>query len=127
MVTEQLIRQTLRRLSRQQVGMVLQPGNAWVIEYGVSETEGEDIIASLRTCEMRGWIAVEHQAVPHADLGPDGQLPPGWSHRAPMYRLTEAGWNAIHGYYAWVIAACVFGAASLIVSLVSLALILAGR
>lgn len=53
---ERHIRQTLRRLARQRVALVLQPGNIWVIEYAVPENEETD--ATLKTCYMRGWVEV---------------------------------------------------------------------
>jgi hypothetical protein len=64
MITERLINKTLRRLAKQRVTMILQPGNVWVIEYAVSEGESSDISAALRTCHLWGWVAPEMNAVP---------------------------------------------------------------
>ncbi len=50
---ERFIMKTLHRLSRQRVLLILQPGNAWVIENVVSE-ENEQVAAALRTCHLRG-------------------------------------------------------------------------
>ena len=54
MVTERQVRQTLRRLARQRVAFILQPENVWVVERAVSEDEGKDVAAALRTCQLRG-------------------------------------------------------------------------
>lgn len=127
MVTERLIRKTLRRLARQQVTAVLQPGNVWLIERAVSEMEGDDVVAALRTCHLRGWVAIQQDAVPSAQVGPNGELPPKWAGIAPVYRVTEAGWNRIVRYYSWVIATFAASLAALVATLVSLFVVLGGH
>ena len=103
---ERFIRKTLRRLSQQRVALILQPGNVWVVEKAVSEGEGEEVAAALRTCNLRGWVEVHSDAVPHGSLTPEGKLPEGplTSGVAPVYKLTEAGWNVIHRSHEWVVA-----------------------
>jgi hypothetical protein len=124
MVTERLIRKTLRRLAKQRVAMILQPGNAWVIEQAVSDGESPDISAALRTCHLRGWVTPEMNAVPETSIGPNGELLKNTQGIAPIYRLTEAGWSVIHRSQAWVISTFIVATASLIATIISLCLTL---
>jgi hypothetical protein len=93
---ERTIRRTLRQLARQRVRMVLQPGNYWVIDN--TGKRGEDTPAALATCFMRGWIEPLEHAVPSKELPADLKLPENWGFDKvePQYRLTSAGWSAIH-------------------------------
>lgn len=85
----------LRRLARQRVGMVLQPGNYWVIEYAVEDNEETD--ALLKTCYMRGWVEPLQNSVPKGRLQPDGSLPSGpmFDSTGPIWKLTDTGWGVI--------------------------------
>jgi hypothetical protein len=85
----------LRRLARQRVGMVLQPGNYWVIEYAVEDNEETD--ALLKTCYMRGWVEPLQNSVPKGRLQPDGSLPngPTFDSAGPIWKLTDTGWSVI--------------------------------
>lgn len=75
MNSESDVRSTLKRLSRQRVALVLQPGNVWVIEDAVEDNERTD--AALKTAYIRGWVAPIENAVPKGKLAPDGALPTG--------------------------------------------------
>jgi hypothetical protein len=90
------IYQTLKALSKQRVGLILQPGNVWVIERAVPDDEKTE--ANLRTCYLRGWVEPIENAIPKGRLTVDGKLPEGslFSNIGPLYRLTDSGWNAIH-------------------------------
>ena len=95
MLREYWIYRTLKLLARQRVALVLQPGNVWVIERAIRETERNS--QNIKTCLMRGWIEVLHQSVPSGDLNPNGTLPTNDKLIGkPIYRLTDSGWNAIH-------------------------------
>jgi hypothetical protein len=93
---ERTIRRTLRKLAKQRIRMVLQPGNYWVIDRAIDHDD--DKLAALLTCQMRGWIEPLHHAVPSAQLSPSGELPPNFSFdkTETFYRLTSAGWSVIH-------------------------------
>lgn len=93
---ERTIRRTLRKLTKQRIRMVLQPGNYWVIDRAINHDD--DTQAALLTCQMRGWVEPLHHAVPSAQLSPNGTLPPNFSldKTETFYRLTSAGWSAIH-------------------------------
>jgi hypothetical protein len=119
---ERFIRKTLRRLSKQRVVGVLQPGNIWVIEKAVSEDEGDKVVAALRTCNLRGWVEIHTGAIPHGKLTPDGKLPEGlpMSGIAPIYKLTEAGWNVIHRSHEWVVATFVVVAITLVATILGI-------
>lgn len=86
----------LRRLAKQRVGLVLQPGNVWVIEYAVPDNEETD--ALLKTCFMRGWVEPLENSIPKGKLQPDGSLPQGpmFQSQGPVWKLTDSGWSAIN-------------------------------
>lgn len=90
------IYRTLKAVSRQRVALILQPGNVWVIERAIPDDEKTE--ANLRTCHVRGWIEPIENAIRKGRLTSDGNLPEGniFSEIAPLYRLTDSGWNAIH-------------------------------
>lgn len=121
---ERFILQTLRRVSKQRVAVVLQPGNVWVVERAVPD-EGRATEA-LRTCHIRGWIEPIENAVPHGALTSDGKLPKKdvFTHTAPVYRLTDSGWNAIRRTHQWVIFTCVVSALTLAATIVGILLTL---
>lgn len=110
---ERRIRLTLRSVARQRLGVILQPGNVWVIENAIKRTDETE--EDLSTCLLRGWVEVLHHAIPHCGLGPDGKLPwgTGAAQTATVYRLTEGGWNAINRSHAWVVATFVVAVTSL--------------
>jgi hypothetical protein len=112
---ERTVRRTLRKLAKQRIRMVLQPGNNWVIDCAIAH-DG-DTQAALLTCQMRGWVEPLHHAVPSAQLSPSGALPPNFSYdkTETFYRLTSAGWSVIHR--SDLIATC-----ALLISLMSFAL-----
>jgi len=86
----------LRRLAKQRVAMVLQPGNVWVIENAVVDNEETD--ALLKTCYMRGWVEPLNNSVPKGQLKPDGSLPDGeiFNSTGPVWKLTDSGWSTIN-------------------------------
>lgn len=89
------IHRLLRRLAKQRVGRVLQPGNVWIIEYAVEDTEATDDL--LKTCFMRGWVELMQDSIPKGRLNPDGSLPAGpiFDSHGPTWKLTDSGWAAI--------------------------------
>lgn len=99
MKREYSIYKTLKALSKQRVALILQPGNVWVIEKAIPDSEKKE--ENLRTCHLRGWVEPIENAIPKGNLTPDGKLPSGdiFTKKAPLYRLTDSGWNAIHRTY----------------------------
>jgi|SRR5579862_2555101 len=118
---EQFILGVLRRLARQRVAVLLQPGDVFVLEYAVDETV-EDVAEALRTCHMRGWVEPLAHSIPKGRLKPNGSLPDGplYTHTAPFYRLTDSGWRVINKSHGWEVFACLVAVVSLFVSLASL-------
>ena len=112
---ERKIRRTLKQLQRQRVAGVLNPGNVWVVELALTHDDATD--AALQTCRIRGWVDVLVDAIPNADVPPDGN-PSNiqWNRVRPIYRLTDAGWNAVHRTQGWVVATFVVAFVSLVVS-----------
>jgi hypothetical protein len=113
---ERVIRQTLRKLSRQRVALVLQPGNVWVIEKAVNATAETD--TALKTCHMRGWVEPLESAIPQGKLTPDGRLPANLKFEGlgTLYKLTSAGWSVIYRSNQLALVALVISAISLLVS-----------
>ncbi len=89
------IHRLLKRLAKQRVGMVLQPGNVWVLEYAVEDTD--ETRELLYTCQLRGWVELLHESVPTGKLSADGSLPTGqlFSSENHIWKLTDSGWGAI--------------------------------
>ena len=90
------IHRVLRQLAKQRVGLVLQPGNVWVIEYAVPDDDETDTL--LKTCYMRGWIEPLERSIPKGKLQDDGSLPEGpmFDSQGPVWKLTDSGWSAIN-------------------------------
>jgi hypothetical protein len=107
--------QTLRGLARQRVRVVLPPENYWVIDCAIKKDADTD--AALATCFMRGWIEPLEHAVPSTQLAPDGSLPANFQfeRKETIYRLTSAGWSAIHRSGTIAICALLISAMSFIV------------
>ena len=102
------IRTVLRRLSRQRVALVLQPGKVWVIEKAVPDNLETD--ADLKTCYMRGWVEPLENSVPKGRLKPDGSLPDQlFESDGPVWKLTDSGWNAIHRAHEWALVGILIG------------------
>jgi hypothetical protein len=116
---ERFIRDVLQRLSRQRVALILQPGNVIVVEQAVMD-QANGVPEALRTCHLRGWVEVVHEALPQAALGPNLELPRGWEGTSPVYRLTEAGWHIINRTHSWTIAVFVVAVATLIATVFGL-------
>ena len=90
------IYRTLKAVSRQRVALIFQPRNVWVIERAIPDDEKTE--ENLRTCYLRGWVEPIENAIPKGKLTDDGNLPEGnqFPNHAPLCRLTDSGWNAIH-------------------------------
>ena len=115
---ERTVRRKLRQLVKQRVRMVLQPGNYWVIDN--TGEQSEDTHAALMTCYMRGWIEPLEHAVPSKSLPADLKLPRDWDfdRMETQYRLTSAGWSAIHRTNTIAIVALCISALSFVLVLV---------
>lgn len=111
------IRRILRRLSKQRVGLVFQPGNIWVIEKAVEDNEETD--AALKTCYMRGWVEPLENSVPKGKLKEDGSLPDDYLYQSsgPIWRLTDSGWSAINRAHAWTIIGILITAIGVIIAI----------
>ena len=117
MIREYTIYKTLKLLAKQRVALILQPGNVWVIEKALPETEQN--LENIQTCMMRGWVEILHESVRSGKLKPDGKFPDGnlFQNEKPIYKLTDSGWNAIHRTH-------VMGLLGIIISLLGVAIVL---
>ena len=99
---ERVIRRTLRKLARQRVRVILQPGNVIVVDQAVEEDE--ETAPALMTCYLRGWVEPLEHAIPSGRLTPDGNLPnPLFSGVKTMYRMTDAGWSVVYRVHLWLV------------------------
>jgi hypothetical protein len=121
---ERFILKTLRKLTKQRVGLVLQSGDTWVVEFAISQDD-EGVAEALRTCHLRGWVEILRHG-PHAQLEVDSagnqQLPRAWAGTAPIYRLTDSGWNQVRGVHSWLVLTAIVAVATLCVTVVALLL-----
>lgn len=119
---ERFIKRTLRRLARQRVATVLQPGNVWLIEKAVEDSERTD--AALKTCYMRGWVEpLTHDAIPKGQLTPDGHIPAGGPFQGRtgvIYRLTDAGWSVINRAQLWTLVSVAVGVIAVLVAIIAI-------
>jgi hypothetical protein len=112
---ERLIRKTLKKIAGQRVVGILQPGDIWIVEKALADDEG--VKGAIQTCRIRGWIDILYDAIPAGEILDDGQLGSAFaSRKKPVYRLTEAGWNAIHRLHGWVFATFIVSLAALLLS-----------
>jgi hypothetical protein len=116
---EWAIRKVLRRLARQRVALVLQPGNVWVIENAVEDTE--DVDAALKTCYMRGWVEPLANSIPKGSMSPDGTLPRGdlFERAGPVWKLTDSGWAAINRAHEWALIGILIAAVGVLVAVLA--------
>lgn len=112
------IRRVLKKASRQRVALVLQPGNVWVIENALEDTEETD--AALKTCYMRGWVEIMENSVPKGRLTAEGGLPQGriFQSNGPIWKLTDSGWAAINRIHEWTLIGIFLAAVSVLVAVV---------
>ena len=111
------IYRTLKGLAKQRVSMILRPGNVWVIEYALPDTE--ENAENLRTCHMRGWVEVLENSVPTGKLTEAGDFQTGeiFSGQKTIYRLTDSGWHAIHRTHVQTLLGVTVGLLGVIVSI----------
>jgi hypothetical protein len=118
---EREIRKTLRRLSKQRLAVILQPGNVWAIENAVSD--GKDMAAILATCYLRGWAEPLGNAIPSGKIPPDGRFSPDkpiFTNVSQLYRLTDSGWQVVHRSHLWVLMTVFIGVVSMLLSVIAI-------
>ncbi|ELB2785434.1 TPA: hypothetical protein ACVOYM_003417 [Vibrio diabolicus] len=99
-IYERKIYRLLKRLSRQRVQLVIKPENVWLIDRALAVNEENE--ALLYTCQMRGWIEILHESVPHGSIETDGSINKtspfdGTQH---IWKLTDSGWATIQRRHA---------------------------
>ena len=114
---ERRIRLMLRRLSRQRVALILQPGGVWVVENAVEG--GKALEADLNTCYMRGWIEPLQDAVPTGRLTSPTSIP-AMTERTTLWKLNDSGWNVINRTQLWALSGLLVAALSLVVAVLAL-------
>lgn len=114
---ERAIRRTLKKLARQRVALIVQPQGIKVLERAL--IHDDDTAAILLTCQMRGWVEVLEEGVPHGRLTADGRLPEGklYDRVETLYRLTDSGWSAIHRSHGWALVGSFLGFLSLLATI----------
>jgi hypothetical protein len=105
---EHEIYRILRVFARQKVcGFIANPeGGAPLWYLDVFPEDVQENRYPLLTCLLRGWLEEFKPGSESYEGFPIAQplIPPGYSiddfSKPPYYRLTTAGWNALHGSYA---------------------------
>ena len=121
---ERFIRRVLRRLARQRVAALLQPGNIWLVEQAIEVDD--ETSAALRTCFLRGWVEpISDSAIPTGDARNLIHNTAPLFDRAPVvYRLTDSGWSVIHDSHSWVVGTFVVSVAALVASIIGVMIVL---
>lgn len=89
------IHRLLKKVARQRITMILEPGNVPVIERAVGHDENTK--ALLLTAQIRGWVEILHEDMPTGQINDDGSFnsdQPFQSHEN-HWKLTDSGWAAI--------------------------------
>lgn len=115
---ERRIRGVLRRLSRQRVALILQPGNVWVVEKAIESSP--EVEADLSTCYMRGWVEPLANAIPTGQLTAPDRIP-AMSERTTLWKLNDSGWYIIRRSQLWVVSGIWISVLSLIAAIAALA------
>ncbi|WP_417510484.1 hypothetical protein [Methylophaga sp.] len=89
------IHRVLKKLARQRVAMILEPGHVPVIERAISRDEQTN--ALLLTAEIRGWVEVLHENLPTGKITEEGNINQSqpFDSLQNHYKLTDSGWAAI--------------------------------
>jgi hypothetical protein len=112
------IRKVLRKIARQRVALILNPGSVWVIEKALIKDEKSE--AAVATCLMRGWIDILDNSVKMGQLNPDGTLPDKWEEKLQddkIYKVTDSGWRVIKRERLVLIMSLVFAALAVVIAL----------
>lgn len=95
LVYEWKIQRLLKKISKQRVTMILQPGDVKVVERSIGQDE--NTLTLIYTAEFRGWVELLRKAVPSGNIGKNGEFDfdrPSQS-KVDYWRLTDSGWAAI--------------------------------
>jgi len=85
----------LKKIARQRVTMILQPGNVPVIERAVDHDEVTKTL--ILTAQIRGWVEILHESMPTGQIDAKGEINPSqpFQSREDYWKLTDSGWAAI--------------------------------
>jgi hypothetical protein len=107
----------LKKIARQRVAMIMQPGNVWVIE--LAAPINDETMPMVQTLLLRGWVEVLQSGVHHGQLGEDGSLPQGplFTRQQDIWRVTDSGWSTIHRAHQLSVLAIVIAILGVIVAI----------
>lgn len=121
-MVERKIKKVLRRLSKQRVALILNPGGVWVIERAVEIDEETEPL--LRTCELRGWIELIDNEMPNGKLPKDGNFAGNpFTSVSPFYKLTDAGWRVINNELRLLLVSVLISILALICAILSIPIV----
>jgi len=95
LIYELKIHRLLKKIARQRITMILEPGSVPVIERAVGHDENTK--ALLLTAQIRGWVEILHENMPTGQINDDGSI----NSEQPFqsienhWKLTDSGWAAI--------------------------------
>jgi hypothetical protein len=95
LIYEFKMHRVLKKLARQRVAMILEPGNVPVVERAIGRNEQTK--AFLLTAQIRGWVDILHEDMLTGKLddnrGINTEQP--FQSKENHWKLTDSGWGAI--------------------------------
>ncbi|MCX2760076.1 hypothetical protein OQJ65_17215 [Vibrio sp. Sgm 22] len=85
----------LKKVARQRVAIILEPGNVPVVERAIGRDE--ETKTFLLTAQIRGWVDVLHENMPTGKIDGDGNMlsDQPFTSKETHWKLTDSGWAAI--------------------------------
>ena len=89
----------LKKIARQRVAMILEPGSIPVIERAIKTNEETKTL--LLTAQIRGWVDILHEDMPTGKLDSSGSINSDmpFQSKENHWKLTDSGWGAIQRRY----------------------------
>ncbi|GAB3034116.1 hypothetical protein [Bowmanella dokdonensis] len=113
---ENKIHKVLKKVAKQRISIILQPGNVPVIERAVGNDEATQ--ALLLTAQIRGWVEVLHEALPTGKVDEQGNLSESsFQNIQTHWRLTDSGWAAIQRRHQMAIFSLIVGLTSIFIAI----------
>jgi hypothetical protein len=117
-IVEYRTRKALKKIARQRVAMILNPGGIWVIEKALIKNDETE--AAISTCLMRGWIDIHDNSVKMCQLNPDGSLPENFKGKLQndkLYKVTDSGWRVIKREQVILVLSLIFAVLAVVIAL----------
>ncbi len=89
------VQKVLKKIAKQRVALILQPGNVPVIERAIGSDEETQAI--ILTAQIRGWVEVLHEDMPTGKVDENGYFNKAqpFDKLETYWKLTDSGWAVI--------------------------------